>query len=91
MTPTGSRVVSSAVSFVHPFTLGHDARELPAGSYMAHTLEEAHAGLSHTAYVAVSVNLVVAEAPGRTASRVVRPADLDAALSRDRERTRATA
>lgn len=83
LAPSGSRTTSSAVTFVHPFVLGRDSRVLPAGVYTLHTREDAYAGPLHTAYVAVSVELEVHEAAGRIATRVIKPADLDAALARD--------
>ena len=83
LAPSESRTTSSAVTFVHPFVLGRDARVLPAGTYMLHTREDAYVGPLHTAYVAVSVDFEVREAAGRVATRVVKPADLEAALARD--------
>jgi hypothetical protein len=86
----GSRTTSSTVVFVHPFTIGRDARELPAGTYRLHTQEEARVSAFHTAYVAVSIDLEVPEGPGRTAVRVVKPADFSAARARDLARSRET-
>ena len=81
--PSGSRTTSSAVTFVHPFVLGRDGRVLPAGTYMLHTQEDAYAGPLHAAYVAAGIDFEVHRAAGRTATRLVKPADLEAALARD--------
>jgi len=78
----GTRTTASTVRFDHPFRIGRDARELPAGSYAIHTLEEVHQGAFDPVLVAISIDLVV-ETRGGSTSRVVRPADLRAALVRD--------
>lgn len=79
---TGSRTTSTAVTFTHPFRIGNDPRELPAGVYMLHTQEDISRGAFEPVYVATSVDLVVEESWG-TSTRIVRPSDLEAALARD--------
>jgi len=77
-----TRTTASTVRFHHAFRIGRDARELPAGSYAIHTLEEVHQGAFDPVLVATSIDLMV-ETRGGSTSRVVRPADLRAALARD--------
>lgn len=79
---TGTRTTSSAVIFTHSFRLGADQRELPPGVYMIHTHEDVFCGAFDPAYVATSVDFVI-EAPGGTSTRIVRPAEIEAALARD--------
>lgn len=82
--PSSERTTSSKVTFRHPFRIGDDATELPAGTYVIHTRELAYTSGDRTIFIPFSVDLEVPEAPGRTSYRVVRPSDLSAAQTRDR-------
>ena len=77
-----TRTTASTIRFHHSFRIGRDPRELPAGTYTIHTVEEMYQGGFDPVFVATSVDLVV-EARGGSTSRVIRPADLRAALDRD--------
>ena len=83
---TGTRTTSSVVSFLHPFRVGHDPRELPAGSYTLHTYEDVFEGAFEPVYVARSADLIV-EDIGRTVARIVSPGELAEALQRDQARS----
>lgn len=77
-----TRVTTSTVAFRSSFKVGRDPRELPAGSYTIHTTEDIYQGAFDRVGVAVSVDLVV-EITGGSTCRIVKPADLRAALERD--------
>ena len=77
-----TRTTTSTVHFRNAFRIGRDARELPAGSYTIHVLEEVHEGTFDPVYVTTSIDLVV-ETRGGSTSRIVTPADLRTALERD--------
>lgn len=79
---TGTRTTSSAVTFTRPFRLGKDPRELPAGVYTLHTLEEVYEGAFDPLYRAVTVEFEV-PVRGGLSTRIIRPEDLAAALKRD--------
>lgn len=82
----GSRSTASEVVFKHPFTLGRDKRELPAGTYTVHTHQDVYQGAFDPIYVTISVELVVV-ARGHTMSRFADPAEMKLALSKDENRT----
>lgn len=85
----GTRQTSASVEFRHPFQIGDDERELPAGIYRIETLEEEHASPLGSFFVAVAIDLTVC---GRecVSTRVLKPQDLRDALMRDRERNAQT-
>ncbi len=80
--PSGERTTTSSVTCDSPFTLGPDPTVMPAGTYVIHTRELIYTGALRTSYVAVSVELEVQDAPGRTSYRCVKPADLADALTK---------
>lgn len=82
VTKSGSRATFSSVTFEFPFVVGKDTRELAAGTYSISTYEDTYQGGFEPVYVAVEVELVVVNGGERT-SRLLRPADLRAALERD--------
>ncbi len=77
-----ARTRSSTVHFRGDVRIGSDPRILPAGRYAIHTREEMHQGSFDPVYVATSIDLMV-ESLGGCSTRVLRPADLHAALERD--------
>lgn len=77
-----TRTRSSIVHFRGNARIGSDPRVLPAGRYAIHTREEVHQGSFDPVYVATSIDLMV-ESPGSCSTRVLRPADLHAAMERD--------
>lgn len=77
-----TRVTTSTIEFRSPFRIGRDPRELPAGSYTVHTTEDIYQGAFDRVGVAVSVDFMV-EITGGSTCRIVKPADLRAALERD--------
>ncbi len=77
-----TRTRSSTVHFRGNARTGSDPRVLPAGRYAIHTREEVHQGSFDPVYVATSIDLMV-ESPGSCSTRVLRPADLHAAMERD--------
>jgi len=70
------------VRFAHPFHLGRDPRELPAGIYAIHTVEDVYQGTFEQVSVVRSIDFVV-EGVGGSSTRIVQPADLRAAQQRD--------
>jgi len=70
------------VRFAHPFHLGRDPRELPAGIYAIHTVEDFYQGTFEQVSVVRSVDFVV-EGVGGSSTRIIQPADLRAAQQRD--------
>jgi hypothetical protein len=68
--------------FTHPFHLGHDPRELPAGTYAVHKVEDVYQGASGQVSVVRNIDFVV-EGLGGSSTRMIVPADLRAALQRD--------
>jgi len=85
--PHDSRTAASWVRFAHPFRLGCDPRELPAGTYAVHTVEDVYQGAFEQVSVVRSLDFVV-EGPGGSSTRIVQPADLRAAQQRDDARAR---
>lgn len=79
------RTTTSTVRFDHAFTVGRDTSELPAGVYAIHTHEEIYEGSIQPVFVQMGVDLVV-DRPGGSSTRLLRPADLRAALARDAAR-----
>jgi len=77
-----TRATASWVRFAHPFSLGHDPRELPAGRYAVHTVEDVYRGVVNDVFVVRSVDLIVDTVEGST-TRIVRPVDLREAQQRD--------
>lgn len=75
-------MTASWVRFAHPFRLGHDPRELPAGKYAVHTVEDVYRGVVNDVFVVQSVDLVVETVSGTT-TRIVRPVELREAQRRD--------
>jgi hypothetical protein len=78
-----SRSTPGVVAFRHAFAIGGDTRLLPAGRYEIETHEEVHQGAFEPIVIATGVDLIVRDAGGAT-TRIVTPADLHAALTRDR-------
>lgn len=76
------RSTASSVTFAHPFRLGRDARELPAGTYRIHTHQDVFEGSFDPVAVTSAVELIVEERGG-SSSRMVGSADLETALARD--------
>lgn len=82
MRHSGTRTTSSTVSFAYPFRVGRDDRELPPGTYPIHTIEERYEGAFEPLFVQICVELVVEDHAG-SSTRILRPADLRAAMARD--------
>ncbi|HVG46556.1 MAG TPA: hypothetical protein VM899_00235 [Rubellimicrobium sp.] len=78
-----SRSTRSTVTFAHSFRLGDHERDLPAGDYEVVVEEELIQGLSFDAYRRTGSFLLI-RAGGATEMRPVDPADIEAALGRDR-------
>ncbi len=85
----GTRVTTSAITFVHAFVLGEDTRKLPPGTYVAHTHEDEFRSSSGPIFVRTIVDFEVTEIGGRSI-RQVRPKELDLALARDEALSRET-
>lgn len=68
--------------FAYPFQLGRDPRELPAGVYAIHTVEDIYQGTFEQVSVVRSIDIVV-EGVGGSSTRIVQPADFRAAQQRD--------
>lgn len=79
----GTRTISSSVTFGHPFKLKGVEGCHPAGTYEVDTEEEAIETIHRTVYVRVATILTIRGA-GITRTVMVDPADLQAALDRDR-------
>jgi hypothetical protein len=82
------RVTRSLVEFSHPFRLGGVDGMQPPGTYDVETVEEQLGGLSFVAYRRISTTIALHGSTIATASRqltAIDPADLAAALDRDRE------
>ena len=82
----GTRTTTSAVTFSHPFRLGSDPRELPAGTYTLHTDEHQFSSGDRSWSARADVMVEVRQG-GATAFRQVAPADLDRAVAADAART----
>ena len=78
----GTRTVSTAVTFVHPFRIGRDARELPPGTYTLHTEEQLFSSGDRQWSTRADIMLEVRHGQ-HIAYRTVSPADLDAAIAHD--------
>lgn len=82
-----TRTSEATVTFRRPFRLAGFGEALPAGSYRVETDEELLEGLSFPAYRRVLTVLHLETAAGRVAgggALTVDPAELEAALARDR-------
>jgi hypothetical protein len=77
-----TRTTTTAVTFAHPFRLGSDTRELPAGTYPVHTDERRFSRGDRSWSVRAEVVVEVRQG-GTTAFRHVAPADFDRALAAD--------
>lgn len=80
------RTTSTTVTFQRPFKLAALDSELPAGSYDVETVEELLDTVSSISYRRKSTTMTV-ERPDKPGRQVVEidPADLSAALERDRD------
>jgi hypothetical protein len=82
------RTRKATVSFLGPFTLNRDVGELPPGTYDIDIDEEAIQAEERTAYRRITIYFYVrSSASIRTI--IATPTNLDKALERDREQTRA--
>ena len=81
-----TRTTTSAVTFSHPFRLGSDPRELPAGTYTLHS-DERHFTSGDRNWSARADVVVEVRQGGATAFRHIAPADLDRAIAADSART----
>lgn len=82
-----TRLRKSTVTFQRPFVIGGLLEEQPAGDYLVETEEERLEGLSFEAYRRVKVLVHLsqrASSPNVTESIWIEPADLDAAINRDK-------
>lgn len=77
------RTTSSSVTFNHPFTLNGVEGYQPAGTYDVDTDEEVFETLNRTVYLRVATLLIISDI-GITRTVTVDPADLQAALDRDK-------
>jgi hypothetical protein len=80
------RITQTSVTFLHPFTLGGDDAEYPAGTYTLQTTQEPIEGLSVIAYRRVSTTIEVVSRRDGHASRqlvTIEPSELAAARHRD--------
>jgi hypothetical protein len=78
------RTTRKDVIFDAPFVLAGFDRALPAGTYTVDTDEELLEEMSFPATLRVSTRLHARARPGVTQVHDIDPADLDAALARDR-------
>lgn len=78
------RTTRKDVIFDAPFVLAGFDEALPAGTYTVDTEEELLEALSFPATLRVSTRLHVRARPGVMQVHEIDPADLDAALARDR-------
>lgn len=77
------RTTSSSITFNHPFTLNGVEGCQPAGTYDVDTDEEVFETLNRTVYLRVATLLIISDI-GITRTVTVDPADLQAALDRDK-------
>jgi hypothetical protein len=80
---TNMRTRKSTATFEHPFRLNAAAGELPGGRYEIEIDEEEIHASERTAYRRVAIYFYVRD-PASTRTIIVDPADLEAALERDR-------
>jgi hypothetical protein len=78
----GTRTTTSAVTFLHPFRLGSDPRELPPGTYILHTDDHRFSSGDRNWSARAEVVVEVRQG-GTTAFRHIAPADLDCAVAAD--------
>ena len=80
------RSTTKTVTFQHPFTLKDVDMELPAGCYEVETIEERLDTLSEVAYRRLSTTMTVHRPITMWRQMVaIDPADLEAALEKDRD------
>jgi len=82
----GTRTTTSAVTFAHPFRLGSDVSELPAGTYTLHTDEQLFTSGDRSWSARADIVMEVRQVGGK-ADRHVAPADLNRAVAADSERS----
>ncbi len=86
-----SRTTARTVTFWEPFELEELDEELPSGDYIVETDEERLESVSFPAFRRILTVIHLrgeAPHPGRLRTLAVAPQSLDAALARDRDRTR---
>jgi len=80
-------MVTSTVTFIHPFTLDEIETELPAGDYRVETEEETLDNVSFIAYRRIATYFFVPSKPGVSSTAqmwMIHPKGLERALTRDK-------
>lgn len=83
-----NRITKKRLTFAHPFSLESHDEVWPAGDYTIETEEEQLETRSTLAYRRIETVMIVPPEPGKRAGTQfvrINPAELEAALSRDRE------